>query len=154
MTTGSSDRPWPSCRYALSRKLPRGVGNTHSDTNLVVVVSSALLVGVSDPPSSSESESGVIFTSASRSTFEDTPMYDRGPLVPTAFRHKGGDEETSCTGSARVDQLITRVHTPHREQAAGGHTERRLPAFHCELGDTYYMSTIYRCIQNSSVVVV
>lgn len=41
ITTGSSERPFPSCRYALSRNLPLGVGKRHSDTYCVLVVSSA-----------------------------------------------------------------------------------------------------------------
>lgn len=40
-TTGSSERPFPSCRYALSRNFPLEVGKTHSDTYCVLVVSSA-----------------------------------------------------------------------------------------------------------------
>lgn len=41
MTTGSIDRPFPSCLYDLSRNFPRGVGKRHSDTYCVLVVSSA-----------------------------------------------------------------------------------------------------------------
>lgn len=44
MTTGSIDRPFPSCLYDLSRNFPRGVGKRHSDTYCVLVVSSAFEV--------------------------------------------------------------------------------------------------------------
>ena len=93
MTTGSSERPFPSCRYALSRKLPRAVGREHSDTNCVVVVSRVLdAVAADEPPSKSKSMVGVTMTSASLQL-----LNDRGPFDTGACCHGDGDEETACT---------------------------------------------------------
>lgn len=89
MTTGSSERPCPSWRYALSRKFPRAVGKEHSDTKCVVVVSRAFDAAVAgEPPSTSKSVFGAITTSASLYL-----LNDRGPFDTPACGHGDGEEE-------------------------------------------------------------
>lgn len=81
ITTGSRDRPFPSCLYARSRNFPLDVGNKHSATNLVVVLSPALV-------GSSLVTRSVAPASALVSSMPEATLHsDRGPLEPKECRH-------------------------------------------------------------------